>query len=113
MYARVRTLPSPLAQAIEARVCAPAPSSSDSKEDKSQTKENVDALLKTLPIGYPSVGNKQRAEEEFFRSFLCGLRAVHVVHMRETQAQINRLIEALQAVTANPVTDTRLGRVGV
>ncbi|PHJ25053.1 upf0568 protein c14orf166 [Cystoisospora suis] len=96
-------------KAIETRICCPSVSE---KERGNEDKENVDILLKTLPLGYPSTGKKD-GEDNFFRSFLCGLRAVHVVHMRETQAQINRLIEALQVITANPATDTRLGRVGV
>ncbi|KEP60997.1 UNVERIFIED_CONTAM: hypothetical protein HHA_300110 [Hammondia hammondi] len=49
----------------------------------------------------------------FFKLFVCGLRALHVESLGETQAEINQLLEALQALIADPVTDHRLGRVGI
>ncbi|CBZ56035.1 conserved hypothetical protein [Neospora caninum Liverpool] len=68
-----------------------------------------DSLMKHLAVACPLPVD----HPAFFKAFVCGLRALHVEHLRETQAEMNQLIEALQALTANPVTDHRLGRVGV
>jgi len=40
------------------------------------------------------------------------LRLLHIQDMRLLQTKINECIVAIQAVTANPKTDTRLGKVG-
>lgn len=40
------------------------------------------------------------------------LRLTHLHHLRELQSEINSAIETVQAATANPKTDTRLGKVG-
>eukprot|EP00090_Calanus_glacialis_P046066 TRINITY_DN8860_c0_g1_i1.p1 TRINITY_DN8860_c0_g1~~TRINITY_DN8860_c0_g1_i1.p1 ORF type:complete len:250 (+),score=83.32 TRINITY_DN8860_c0_g1_i1:65-814(+) len=40
------------------------------------------------------------------------LRLLHIQDMRLLQTRINECIVAIQAVTANPKTDTRLGKVG-
>lgn len=40
------------------------------------------------------------------------LRLLHIQDMRTLQTKINECIVAIQAVTANPKTDTRLGKVG-
>ncbi|PFH37629.1 hypothetical protein BESB_040870 [Besnoitia besnoiti] len=71
--------------------------------------DRAEELAKNFSVACPSpVENAS-----FFKAFVFGLRALHVAHMRDTQAEVNALIEALQALTANPVTDHRLGRVGV
>lgn len=41
------------------------------------------------------------------------LRLLHIQNLRQLQTQINELIVAVQSVTANPKTDTKLGKVGV
>lgn len=41
------------------------------------------------------------------------LRLLHVQNLRQLQTQINELIVAVQNVTANPKTDTKLGKVGI
>ncbi|XP_013422185.1 RNA transcription, translation and transport factor protein [Lingula anatina] len=40
------------------------------------------------------------------------LRLLHIKELRELQSQINQAIVAVQAITANPKTDQRLGKVG-
>ena len=40
------------------------------------------------------------------------LRMLHVRELRRLQDAVNRAIVALQEFTANPKTDSRLGRVG-
>ena len=40
------------------------------------------------------------------------LRLLHIQDMRALQTRINECIVAIQAITANPKTDTRLGKVG-
>ncbi|XP_041353205.1 RNA transcription, translation and transport factor protein-like isoform X2 [Gigantopelta aegis] len=40
------------------------------------------------------------------------LRLLHIKDLRELQTQINTAIVAVQAITANPKTDSRLGKVG-
>jgi len=40
------------------------------------------------------------------------LRLLHIQDLRQLQTRINECIVAIQAVTANPKTDTRLGKVG-
>ncbi|EPT25466.1 hypothetical protein TGME49_300110 [Toxoplasma gondii ME49] len=71
--------------------------------------EQGDEILQDMAVACPlPVENSA-----FFKAFVCGLRALHVESLRETQAEINQLIEALQALIADPVTDNRLGRVGI
>ena len=40
------------------------------------------------------------------------LRLLHIQDLRSLQTSINECIVAIQAITANPKTDTRLGKVG-
>lgn len=40
------------------------------------------------------------------------LRLLHIKELRELQTQINEAIVCIQAITANPKTDTKLGKVG-
>lgn len=40
------------------------------------------------------------------------LRMIYIQDLRNLQTKANELIVAVQNVTANPKTDTRLGRVG-
>lgn len=40
------------------------------------------------------------------------LRLLYVQDLRDLQTRINEAIVAVQAITANPKTDTRLGKVG-
>ena len=40
------------------------------------------------------------------------LRLLHIQDLRTLQTRINETIVSIQAITANPKTDTRLGKVG-
>ncbi len=40
------------------------------------------------------------------------LRLLHITELRSLQTKANEIIVAVQAITANPKTDIRLGRVG-
>lgn len=40
------------------------------------------------------------------------LRMLYIHNLRDLQTKANELIVAVQTVTANPKTDTRLGKVG-
>ena len=40
------------------------------------------------------------------------LRLLHLRDLRDLQTQINQAIVNVQAITANPKTDSRLGKVG-
>jgi hypothetical protein len=41
------------------------------------------------------------------------LRLLHVAELRDLQTKINEAIVRVQAITANPKTDQKLGRVGM
>jgi RLL motif-containing protein 1 len=40
------------------------------------------------------------------------LRLLHIQELRDLQTKINETIVSLQTITANPKTDSSLGRVG-
>ena len=40
------------------------------------------------------------------------LRLLHIQELRDLQTKINETIVSVQSITANPKTDSRLGRVG-
>jgi len=41
------------------------------------------------------------------------LRLLHIKELRDLQTRINETIVSVQSITANPKTDTKLGKVGV
>lgn len=41
------------------------------------------------------------------------LRLLYINDLRELQTNVNEIIAAIQSITANPKTDTTLGKVGV
>ena len=40
------------------------------------------------------------------------LRLLHIKELRDLQTKINETIASIQSITANPKTDSSLGRVG-
>ena len=61
-----------------------------------------------VPFLSPSLVN---ADERLDR-FALGLRLLYVSDIRELQSQVDELIVAMQECTANPKTNTSLGKVG-
>jgi RLL motif-containing protein 1 len=81
-------------ECIHARVCPPA------------TKDVGTPLdLDQLPVGF------HIADPEVKRA-ACVLRLLHGNELRDLQVRINQVINDLQKLTADPKTDSRLGRVG-
>lgn len=78
---------------IHARVCPPP-------KDKG-TPLNLDEI----PVGF------EIADPEVRRA-ACVLRLLHGNELRDLQVKINQVINELQQLTADPKTDSRLGRVG-
>lgn len=71
-------------------------------DDKSKSRK---VKLESLDLGFetgdPSLDNAAKA-----------LRLLHINDLRQLQTDINNAIVAVQALTANPKTDSRLGKVG-
>lgn len=65
-------------------------------------------MLQPCPFLSPSLVN---ADERLDR-FALGLRLLYVSDIRELQSQVDELIVAMQECTANPKTNTSLGKVG-
>lgn len=63
------------------------------------------AALETLPLGFST------SDSELDRLAKV-LRVLHVRELRKLQNRINSAIAAMQEVTANPKTDSKLGKVG-
>ena len=66
---------------------------------------SVEDRLKGSPLGF-STG------DERLDRFALGLRLLYVSDIRELQSQVDELIVAMQECTANPKTNTSLGKVG-
>jgi len=81
-------------ECIHARVCPPASKTVGTPLDLDQ-----------LPVGF------QIADSEVKRA-ACVLRLLHGSELRDLQVRINQVINDLQKLTADPKTDSRLGRVG-
>ena len=60
----------------------------------------------TFPLGFQSSG-KQAVD-----SAMRVLRLMHVRELRQLQDRVNEMIVTMQEFTANPKTNTQLGRVG-
>lgn len=78
-----------------ARSDAPAPSGGDTK------KFNISARECGFDLGDPVLSEAAKV-----------LRLLHIQELRQLQTNINELIVAVQAITANPKTDQSLGQVG-
>jgi len=64
--------------------------------------------LKDHPFGV----DEDVIQDPVLREAMKILRLTHLNHLRDLQSEINAAIETVQAATANPKTDTRLGKVG-
>jgi len=64
-------------------------------------KSNVNVVMCVVPTDYMT----QEAAKI--------LRLLHIRELRELQTLANEAIIAVQSLTANPKTDTKLGKVGI
>jgi len=64
--------------------------------------------LKDHPFGV----NADDVTDPVLKEAMKILRLTHLHNLRDLQSEINAAIETVQAATANPKTDTRLGKVG-
>jgi len=74
---------------------------------------------------FVSVNRKDTATQLLLACAVCGsadymtqeaakiLRLLHIRELRELQTLANEAIIAVQTLTANPKTDTKLGKVGI
>jgi RLL motif-containing protein 1 len=65
----------------------------------------VDVNSEIFPLGFDT-------GDEILNKAATILRMLYVADLRDLQTQINEMICALQSLTANPKTDTTLGKVG-
>ena len=71
----------------------------------SLTRSSAEKLYQTPPLGLDT-GDKALNETALV------LRLLHIDELRQLQNEVNRAIVETQRLTANPITDTKLGRVG-
>lgn len=62
-------------------------------------------LLSTMPIGFD-------IEDQQLHPVVCAMRLLYVRRLRALQDEINSIISDMQTLTADPKTDSSLGRVG-
>ena len=78
---------------------------STNKTDDDSKSKSRKVKLESLELGFetgdPSLDNAAKA-----------LRLLHINELRQLQTDINNAIVAVQALTADPKTDSRLGKVG-
>lgn len=81
---------------------------------KSDTDVAAKAKGQTVTLSEHSMGvpPELRSSDPALCDALKILRLLHLKDLRGLQDEINNTIETVQAVTANPKTDTRLGKVG-
>lgn len=75
-----------------------------------QAKQGVNKAPKTIPLDKVELGFE--TEDYITKEAAKILRLLHIHELRELQTQINSAIVQVQALIANPKTDTRLGKVG-
>eukprot|EP00045_Choanoeca_perplexa_P002344 m.24008 g.24008 ORF g.24008 m.24008 type:complete len:248 (-) comp11463_c0_seq1:73-816(-) len=65
----------------------------------------LDQSLSSMPLGFDT-------GDEVLNQAAKVLRLLHVAELRVLQTQVNELIVSVQNITADPKTDSRLGKVG-
>lgn len=75
-----------------------------------QNPSNV--IVKGNPYPFEEVDSGFSAKDPLLNKAAKILRLIHIQNLRNLQTSANELIVAVQNVTANPKTDTRLGKVG-
>ena len=61
--------------------------------------------LKEMPLGFDTGDHQLNQACKI-------LRLLHIADLRELQTLINELVVQVQGITANPKTNTKLGKVG-
>merc|ERR1719187_771945 len=77
---------------------------------KQKLKSTRDPAPTTIPIENVDLGFE--AGDYITAEAAKILRLLHIQELRQLQDSINEAIVKVQAITANPKTDTRLGKVG-
>ena len=77
------------------------------KNSNLAAKKGETFLLKDHDFGVPP-----NIKDPVLKEAVKILRLIHLNNLRDLQSDINATIETVQAATANPKTDTRLGKVG-
>lgn len=79
--------------------------SAEALENKQKKKDGKPSPVMEMPLGFetndPVLGKAAKV-----------LRLCFIHDLRDLQTKINEIIVAVQSITANPKTDTRLGKVG-
>lgn len=78
----------------------------ETKHDEKQERERAFKTLDAYPLGF-STGNEKLDQAAKI------LRLLHLQDLRELQTLINEIIVSVQEFTADPKTDSRLGKVGI
>ena len=74
---------------------------------KSSEENSVEVNLQEHDFGFT-----EKSMDPVLREAAKILRMLHLTQLRKLQSEINNTIEMVQGVTANPKTDTKLGKVG-
>lgn len=74
---------------------------------KSSEENSVEVNLQEHDFGFT-----EKSMDPVLREAAKILRMLHLTQLRKLQSDINNTIEMVQGVTANPKTDTKLGKVG-
>lgn len=64
-----------------------------------------ESVIEKMAIGFDT-------QDAQLRNVVCAMRLLFVRRLRSLQDNVNTLISGMQAITANPHTDSKLGKVG-
>ena len=110
---RPRPAPPPAPPPLKRPALAPSASASASSSGATSARATRESRVplaglgaEAFPLGFETGGG------EALDAAARVLRMLHVRRLRELQDGVNRAIVAMQEYTANPKTDSRLGRVG-
>ena len=76
--------------------------------------DNEDSTISSVEVNLQDhdFGFADKSMDPVLRDAAKILRMLHLAQLRKLQSDINNTIELVQSVTANPKTDTKLGKVG-
>ncbi|CAG2102059.1 unnamed protein product [Medioppia subpectinata] len=84
-------------------------------KEKREEKRNLKTDRNVLKTGLDdnSMPLKMRSNDRVLTNCAKVVRLLYVNDLRELQTKVNEMIASIQSITANPKTDTSLGKVGV